>query len=295
MTLSVALATACGVDTPSLPNTASGLAPVETVDVRRRLFELDQSVPVVLEALVAGEETDAVIVLLPDRGFGAIDFLAFMPRLVDAGYRPVALNPRGVEASEGPLGGLTLHDLAADVAGVIESLDVGSVHVLGHGFGNRVARCVAADRPDLVRSVILLAADGQVPGDGEAHSALDRLFQPARPEGERLADLQTALFAPASDASVWLDLLMWPDVQRAQDDADRSTPREEWLAGGTAPILVIQGRHDRLAPPANGRWLRERLGERVELVELANSGHALFPEQPDEIIEAIRGFTAELD
>lgn len=295
MTLSVAFAAACAVDTPSLPNTASGFALVETVDVRRRLFELDQSVPVVLEALVAGEETNAVIVLLPDRGLGAIDFLAFMPRLVDAGYRPVALNPRGVEASEGPLGGLTLHDLAADIAGVIESLDVGPVHVLGHGFGNRVARCVAADRPDLVRSVILMAADGQVPGDGEAHGAMERLFQPARPESERLADLQTALFAPASDASVWLDLLMWTDAQRAQDDADRATPREEWLAGGTAPILVIQGRHDRLAPPANGRWLREHLGERVDLVELANSGHALFPEQPNEIIEAIRRFTARLD
>jgi pimeloyl-ACP methyl ester carboxylesterase len=169
------------------------------------------------------------------------------------------------------------------------------VHVLGHGFGNRIARCVAADYPDLVRSVILMAADGQVPGDGEAHSAMDRLFQPARPESERLADLQTALFAPASDASVWLDLVVWAEAQRAQDDADRATPREEWLEGGTAPMLVIQGRYDRLAPPANGRWLRERLGERVELVELASSGHALFPEQPVEIIDAIRGFTAGLD
>ena len=281
---------ACGVDPPSPPDDAT-LAPVETVDVRRRIFELDPTIPLVIEGLVAGEESSEVIVLLTDRGLGAIGFLSFLPRLVEAGYRTVALNPRGVEASDGPLDGLTLHDFAADVAGVIERLGVGPVHVLGQGFGNRVARCLAADRRDLVRSIILMAADGQVEGDAEARSALDRLSGGQRAEGERLADLQAALFAPTSDASVWLDLSLWGDVRRAQDDANRVTPREEWLDGGTDPMLVIQGRHDRLAPLANGRWLRERLGERVQLVELASSGHALFPEQPDEIVEAIRSFT----
>jgi hypothetical protein len=36
--------------------------------------------------------------------------------------------------------GLTMHDLAADVAGVIESESKGSVIVVGHAFGNFVAR-----------------------------------------------------------------------------------------------------------------------------------------------------------
>ena len=67
MTLSVALAAACGVDTLSPPNTGSGITSVETVDVRRRLFELDQSVPVVLEALVAGVEGAEGVVFLPVR------------------------------------------------------------------------------------------------------------------------------------------------------------------------------------------------------------------------------------
>ena len=33
----------------------------------------------------------------------------------------------------------------------------------------------------------------------------------------------------------------------------------------------------------------------VELVELGTSGHALFPEQPNDIVEAIRSFAAVLD
>jgi pimeloyl-ACP methyl ester carboxylesterase len=55
--------------------------------------------------------------------------------------------------------GRTYHDFAADVAGVIEQLAGDRpVHLLGHAFGNRIARTPANDRPELVRSVILRIA-----------------------------------------------------------------------------------------------------------------------------------------
>jgi pimeloyl-ACP methyl ester carboxylesterase len=52
---------------------------------------------------------------------------------------------------------VTLHTLADDVAGVIQALQLQSVNILGHAFGNRVARMMAADHPELARSVILFA------------------------------------------------------------------------------------------------------------------------------------------
>ena len=33
------------------------------------------------------------------------------------------------------------------------------VNILGHVFGNKIARCLAADYPELVKNVILLAVD----------------------------------------------------------------------------------------------------------------------------------------
>jgi pimeloyl-ACP methyl ester carboxylesterase len=36
------------------------------------------------------------------------------------------------------------------------------VHILGHAFGNRIARCLAADHPAMVRGVILVAAGGLI-------------------------------------------------------------------------------------------------------------------------------------
>ncbi len=72
--------------------------------------------------------------------------------------------------------------------------------------------------------------------------------------------------------------------------ARSTTPRELWWQAGTAPMLIIQGLDDVLAPPANGRTLQKKLGDRVQLVELKNTGHALLPEQPEIIAETILNF-----
>src|SRR5438477_3312757 len=69
---------------------------------------------------------------------------------------------RGVGGSCGSLDGATLHDLASDVAGVIKAIGCGPAHLVGHAFGNRIARCLAVDQPPLVRSVTLLAAGGLI-------------------------------------------------------------------------------------------------------------------------------------
>jgi pimeloyl-ACP methyl ester carboxylesterase len=82
--------------------------------------------------------------------------------------------------------GLTLHDYAADVAGVIRELDLAPALVLGHAYGNRIARTVAADSPDLVRGVIVVAAGGRIEPKPEAQKALMTLFTPTASEAEVL-------------------------------------------------------------------------------------------------------------
>ena len=74
-----------------------------------------------------------------------------------------------------------------------------------------------------------------------------------------------------------------------QGAAVRRTPTDDWWSGGGAPMLVVQGLDDRIAPPANGRALRD---ERVNttLIELDGAGHALLPEQPDAIGAAVLDF-----
>ncbi|MGA3005976.1 MAG: alpha/beta fold hydrolase, partial [Acetobacteraceae bacterium] len=113
-----------------------------------------------LECTLRG--SGAPVVLLANAGCSTDYFDHLASVLVTRGFQTISINMRGVGGSRGSLDGATLHDLAADVAGVIKAIGCGPVHLVGHAFGNRIARCLAVDQPPLVRSVTLLAAGGLI-------------------------------------------------------------------------------------------------------------------------------------
>src|SRR5262249_38342981 len=143
-----------------------------------------------------------LVVLLPSLGRASEDFDHLAARLAAAGYRALRPAPRGIGASSGPMTGITLHDLARDVAAVIEA-EGGLAIVAGHAFGNWVARTTAADRSDLVRAVVLLAAAHK--GYPQAvRDQLTKCFDLSAPRDERLAALRQIFFAPGNDPTGWL-------------------------------------------------------------------------------------------
>jgi pimeloyl-ACP methyl ester carboxylesterase len=224
-----------------------------------------------------------VVVCLPSLGRPPRDFDHLADALGDAGFDVHAIDLCAVT------GAADLHGYAAPVAAHIEAYCAGGpVHVVGHAFGNRVARSLAADRPDLVASVTLLAAGGRHPADPEAHAALLRCFG-GPPAGEHRAAVATAFFAPGNDPAPFLD--GWDaDAARRQGQAVQATDPADWWDAGTAPLLVVQGLDDRIAPPANGRDLAVAHADRVTLVEIEHAGHALLPEQPADVAAAVLGF-----
>ena len=239
---------------------------------------------------IASRGRGPAVLLLPSLGRGIADFDALIEALAVAGFHAIALNPRGIGASRGPMQqGVTLHDLASDAAAVIAARADGMADVVGHAFGHRIACCLAVDHPERVRRIVLLGAGGLVESHPEARAAFKRFLTEVLEPAERYSAIKAANFAASSDASAWLDG-WWPDVALAQIEAAKLTPHEEWWASGDANILVVQGLEDRMAPPANGRTLAQRLGNRVTLVELDNAGHALLPEQPERVATAVIEF-----
>lgn len=232
-----------------------------------------------------------LVLLMPSLGRGAVDFDDLGERLGAAGYRAQAVNPRGVARTSALPAAESLHDYAADLAALIALAGTGPAHVIGHAFGNRVVRCLASESPELVQSVTLLACGGQVEPDDEARNALFRCFEPGLPEAELMEAVRTAFFAPGNDPSVWRQG-WWPAAARAEAAAVRATDPATWRHAGRAPLLIVQGLQDRVAPPENGRLLKRELGDRVTLVEIEGAGHALLPEQPAAIAEAVLSFLA---
>lgn len=256
------------------------------MDIATRTISVGDDVSLVVETAGDGEP----LVLLPGLGCSTLCFHLLIPRLVERGFSVIAINPRGIKESTGPLDNLTKHDQATDVTGVMDRLGLASAHVLGWAWGGGDARCLATDAPDKVNTVILLSAAGQGERQPAAIAALSRLAANTYDAPvDRTRDLALAFLASASDQELgkWLDFGLWPQGMAAQQAAGAATPRQDWWAADPKPMLIIQGLEDRFSPPANGYNTRDEFGDRVRVVDLPDAGHGLVVEQPESIAAAI--------
>jgi pimeloyl-ACP methyl ester carboxylesterase len=240
------------------------------------------------------------VVLLPG-GSLAVGYLEELAQeLANAGYRAVRVNPRGAGKSTGSETNITLHAFAADVAGVIRDLELGQAHMVGHAFGNRVARMLAADQSQLVRSVVLLAAGGMVEPKEPVQRALNTIFNPAASESELFEAMKYMVGDPGDPkedpAKAWqiLKPSLAPKAAGIQGTASKVTPLDAWWApAGQQKYLVVQGSDDQAAPPENGQLLKEQLGERVKIVTISGAGHLMTITQPKKVASAIVSFLRE--
>lgn len=227
-----------------------------------------------------------VLCLLPGLGRPSEDLDPLAARLVAAGFRVVQPDPRGSGGSTGAMEALTLHDLAADIAAVIEASRAANVTIIGHAFGNRIARTAAADRPDLVNMVILLGCSGKVQPTPAIAEAI-RLAQAVdTPPDVRARAVRAAWYGPGRDISVWME--GWSQtVMKSYLAAAAATDVADWWTAGSAEVLIVQGLDDVSAPPENGRQLKAEIGERATLIELNGVGHAVPVEDPDGVAEVL--------
>jgi pimeloyl-ACP methyl ester carboxylesterase len=81
-----------------------------------------------------------------------------IPRLLDAGYRVVAVDPRGMGQSSWPEQGYDTGQLGEDLHGLMKSLDVSRYTVVGHDIGMWIAYAMAADHPEAVERLAIVEA-----------------------------------------------------------------------------------------------------------------------------------------
>ena len=241
-----------------------------------------------LEVLAEGQGEP--VVLVPSAMRGAADFAQLQRALTAAGYRSLAVNPRGAGASTPPTADISLRDLADDVAFVVEQLGAGRAHLVGHALGNIVVRATASYRPEVAATVAVMPCGGHSlgahPVPPEVLVAFPRCHDETLSDDERLEALRVAFFAPGNDARSWLDG-WWPG---SAFGAVVQTDPEEWWRAGTAPILIIQPLDDAMAPTAVGREALAEIGERATYVEIPGCGHAILPEQPEAIAANVIAF-----
>jgi len=241
---------------------------------------------------VIAEGSGPLIVLLPSRGRDSEDYDAVAAAISAQGFRVLRPQPRGIGASVGPMSNPTLHDFARDIAAIIRAQGAGPAVIVGHAYGNWVARMTAVDYPDLVRGVVLAAAAAKA-YPPELSIAVTKVADPSTPEAERRRYLEQAFFAPGHDPSAWLE--GWhPEASRSQRTASENTKQAEWWSAGTVPLLDLQAANDPFKPPATRNELKDEFGSRVTVVVIPNASHALIPEEPAVVGDAIVAWVRRL-
>jgi pimeloyl-ACP methyl ester carboxylesterase len=236
-----------------------------------------------IETVVDGE--GPAIVLLPSLARDSDDYDEVAEGLAHAGFRVLRPKPRGIGRSTGPMTNITLHDFARDIAEVVEKLGNGRAVVVGHAFGNWVARMTAADHPKLVRGVVIAAAAARQFAP-ELSKAVTDAGNLSLSDDERLAALRFAFFAPGHDPKVWLT--GWhPEIRNSQRAAVAAVRQDEWWSGGTAPLLDLQAGQDPFKPEAKRNEMKDEFGDRVTVAVIPNASHALIPEQPKAVVDAL--------
>ena len=235
---------------------------------------------------VWSQGTGRLLVMLPSAARGADDYDAAAVVLAAQGFRVLRPEPRGSGRTTGPHIGVSLQDLASDVAAVIRSENSGPAILVGHAAGSFVARMTAVEYPGLVSGVVLAAA-GARNYPIELNAVVQKVGLPGLPDEVRIRYLKQGFFAPGNDVTPWLT--GWRKLIKFGTGGGPPSvaERELWWGAGNKPVLEIQGLSDPFKPPPTLGEYKAEYGERVTVVQIRNASHALFPEQLQAVTSAI--------
>jgi pimeloyl-ACP methyl ester carboxylesterase len=227
------------------------------------------------------------------------------PKLAES-FRVVTYDRRGHSESERPPGQGSIHEDVADLAALIEHLDLVPAYVAGNSWGAIITLRLAIRRPDLVRAIAcheppllaLIADDPEVgPIAEEARKKLaaviDRLAAGDDAGGARLF-VETVALGPGT----WDTLppgLQRTFVENGPTYLDECRdPDQQWIDLGqvrqiTTPALVSRGDQ---SPPmfhSIARMIAASIPGAEELL-FPGAGHVPHITHPSEYVEAVTTF-----
>ena len=208
-----------------------------------------------------------------------------MAPLLPADCRIVAPDRRGTGGSDTPKKGYDAQTLISDLTILIQNLKLGPVTLAGHSAGAEIALRMAAQQPEMVRSVIMI----------------DGGFWPRKNVGPA-----TTTGTPCSDpdeCARWLAL----------ENASRAYVPETLYPRVSAPVLLVVARQ---AKPGAGllaeyqkrginykeqmkkaeQHVRQVAGLELRhgrMVVITNTSHWIQKDQPQALAQAIKNFLAE--
>ncbi|ANF33043.1 alpha/beta hydrolase [Leifsonia xyli] len=204
-------------------------------------------------------------------------------------FRVIAYDHRGIDESGlGDPARYSTRAFADDAVAVLDAAGVAAAHVVGHSMGGRVAQWLAADHPERVRRLVLLATTS---GDRSA-SRRDPAAVADLLSGDRARmvplffDAEWARTHPADVDRFFTRTASRPAL-RGHFAASRDHDGAAVLDRIRAETLVVHGARDPLTPLPHGELLADRIPDAT--LAAFDAGHGLHLDTP-EVLDAVRAF-----
>lgn len=218
-------------------------------------------------------------------------------------YRCVTFDFRGQGQTPATPDGYDMETLAQDAAGLIDALGLAPVHFAGLSMGGFIGMRLAARRPELLRSLILIETSAE-PEPRENLPKYRQLLSAARlvgvrPLAGRIMPImfgRTFLRDPerADQRAAWQAKLATnkkPGILRATVGVIERPDFTPELARIHTPTLIVIGAEDAATTPEHSEHLRAHIAG-AQLVSIPRAGHTSTVEEPEAVTAAIQTFLA---
>lgn len=218
-------------------------------------------------------------------------------------FEVIVYDHRGVGESSRMEAPFTTAELAGDAAGLLDALELDSVHVLGISMGGMVAQELALAGPERVRTLALGCTYCGGEGSRLASPAVAVRLAESLRSGDRERAIRTGweiCISPRfrDDAELYAAyhaLVLRRRVARAvimaQMGAIAAHDTSARLSRLQMPTLIVHGDADDLIPVHNAHVIAGHLpGARLEILE--GAGHLFFWEEPLRSAELVRDHAA---
>lgn len=235
---------------------------------------------------------DAHAVVFSPSMFFDVNMFAGQTAALANRYRVIRYDHRGQGLSaRAPREQLDMETLAEDAAALIEHLNLGPCTFVGNSMGGFIALRLAARRPELLRSTVVMGSSADTEGQPEAmdqvvEAMLEHGITPVI-DGVLYFMLGDTTLGDSSRSEI-LDsvrtmlLGRTPEYAHAVwNIAHRRSILEE-LPGISLPTLVVAGTEDHTYPPAKSEQIA-RLISGAELVYMEKTGHVHAVENPEAV------------